>query len=339
MKVIRELIHHFANASVLTPEDLRFLKESGWIGFEPGEAHFNSDGTIVQPVDGPPSDEVAPSAGEPEVSPVPSRKGKGPKPRSTEHSAKKLEGWLESRMEKWRAETEALSHLSPGGLRALRDLPVDAAGDLVFKALEHNPSSSRELWKALLADGYRNWFERRGATGSVTQAFRALLTESSGSDLSRYRWLQRYDCVAEVALLASVQRTLLLGVGNLLQSDPPRVAERVRREKSLPGLFLLVLGEATRRFDLTAQAMPAGDVPLRSLPRPGERRRSLRAVTLMNPSAAIPFLGYCTALWGAEGLKSAENYGTLGLSSPLAWRLGYRAWGITEAVDPPQSLT
>ena len=128
MKVIRELIHHFANASVLTPEDLRFLKESGWIGFEPGEAHFNSDGTIVQPVDGPPSDEVAPSAGEPEVSPVPSRKGKGPKPRSTEHSAKKLEGWLESRMEKWRAETEALSHLSPGGLRALRDLPVDGAG-------------------------------------------------------------------------------------------------------------------------------------------------------------------------------------------------------------------
>lgn len=48
MKVIRELIHHFANTSVLTPEDLRFLKESGWMAFEPGEAHFKSDGTIVR---------------------------------------------------------------------------------------------------------------------------------------------------------------------------------------------------------------------------------------------------------------------------------------------------
>lgn len=346
MKVIRELIDYFVSTSVLTQEDLRYLRETGWRRFDSSEAHLNSDGTIIHLDETRHAPAYADWRGEETSATLdepPERKKSsgphGPKPCTSEATAAGLEDWLKRRSEAWRPDAEYLAGLVPEGLRSLRDLNPEEAADLWRSALSQKRTTWKDLWTALLTREYHDWFNEPKARGRASKAFRSLLTEPGGSELHQYRWLLGQPHVADTVLFAGAQRALLRGVHHLLEHEPGWLATRIRREKCPAALLTLVLAEAGRRFDpAVPPGQPSGDLPDRPLPEPGDRLKALHAAALIHPYRVLPFLARCADQWGEDGLATAESYKDLGLHCPTSWGLRIGSGPLPPQEFPPVAV-
>jgi hypothetical protein len=339
MKVIRELIDYFVRSSVLTQEEAKLLKQDGWIPFEAGEVHTNSDGTVVPAkTRGDDNTPVEEDEAEVEVAEPPRRAGGGIRPRSTGATAERIEAWLVEHSAEWMWGLDTLREVFATTSQILREMPPEEAGRWLQAGLERPRFSSR-IWDALLFDDYRKWFDEPEARGPASHAFRALLGASDESATLKYRWMLRYPHVADAALLAGVQRSLLRGLNHLMQYDEAGIARHVQRDEYKSdvdhGFLTLVLAENARCFDRSCPDFPDWEIPKYRLPEGAEtRKRCCNAIALMNPLTAVEYLNY-SYTWRLFATPLLFSYGELYLRCPPSWHLGSAEDRMPDPVYPP----
>lgn len=246
MKAVRQLIDYFRASGRLTTDDLDHLLRTGVIDLETrhqesvdawGSAYADYYSGLDSGLDSPEND-FDPITGE-GAAHRPGRTGRSAS-RFSRIDADQLCAWIDARQPEWLVETAALDRLAAHldqaepNLTAIRSASVQAL-DEATRSMELGA-----IWNAVTFSGYLDILDEDGATGPVSNAYRAVATAGSGVTGSKHSWLLGRPQVRWVHNLRVAQDRVLSALARYPTEQPTAFARalRVTRRALLPFVLL-----------------------------------------------------------------------------------------------------
>lgn len=251
MKVITQLIRHFWERGVLTPVEIDYLLQHGFVrlkdvpGFQPKQVDGKSPVDDV-PVEPPNDLELYEES---LIRRHPARR-RGHEPSSAIITIEELLDRL--RAEYQRRESDLTSVVAFGrrfspveswqaAASELHSIPPDRFHAELCLGLNEGSVLVGDLWQASDPEPFHHFFQDDELRGRAVRAFLALLVSSGPSELGSYSWILKHDEAQALINLRVIHERLLSGLSRIYREDRGLLTRALARNTDLVQMWSLIL--------------------------------------------------------------------------------------------------